>query len=66
MEVRFHEPKRIGDFIYSAVRGRQTEKEMLKEVTFSEPSEKEERYRQKTISEQVPEPFEKTARKLKY
>ncbi len=65
MEVRFHEPKRIGDFIYSAVRGRLAEKEMLKEVTFSEPSEKEERYRQKTISEQVPEPFEKTARKLK-
>lgn len=65
MEVRFHEPRRISDFIYSAVRNGLAEKEMLKEVTFSEPSGEEEKCRQESVSEQVPEPFEKTARKIK-
>lgn len=58
MEVRFHEQSGVSDFVYRAVRDTLTEHEMLKKVTFGEPSEKEEA----PSGQYVPEPFEVQAR----
>ena len=62
MEVRFHEQRILSDFIYRAIHDTLTEHEMLRAVTFAEPSAKEGDRKGKAPAEPVPEPFERQAR----
>lgn len=72
MEVRFHEQMRVAEFIYTTVKDTLSGKEMIKEIAFPETSGENEKSfgTGKTagkglhVSEHVPEPFEKQARKL--
>jgi len=60
MEVRFHEPGAVSDFVYEAIRDTLSKREMLRQVTLEDPSPKKEQQK----AEYVPEPFETEARKL--
>ncbi len=59
MEVRFHEPEKIADFIYGAIHDTLADREMLKKADITVRTEK----KQSKEEPYVPEPFETEARK---